>query len=68
MISFIIPSYNNLKHLKNVYASIQKHAPQAEVILLDDGSTDDTWEWICELAESHQHREVKVYKSDKKPT
>ena len=26
MISFIIPSYNNLKHLKNVYASIKKHA------------------------------------------
>jgi glycosyltransferase involved in cell wall biosynthesis len=23
-----------------------KHAPHAEVILLDDGSTDGTWEWI----------------------
>jgi len=46
MISFIIPSYNNLKHLKNVYASIQKHAPGSEVILLDDGSTDGTWDWI----------------------
>jgi len=46
MISFIIPSYNNLQHLKNVYASIQKHAPTAEVILLDDGSTDGTWQWI----------------------
>ena len=46
MISFIIPSYNNLKHLKNVYTSIQKHAPEAEVVLLDDGSTDGTWEWM----------------------
>jgi glycosyltransferase involved in cell wall biosynthesis len=46
MISFIIPSYNNLQHLKNVYASIKKHEPQAEVVLLDDGSTDNTWEWI----------------------
>jgi glycosyltransferase involved in cell wall biosynthesis len=46
MISLIIPSYNNLKHLKNVYASIKKHTPEAEVILLDDGSTDGTWEWI----------------------
>ena len=46
MISFIIPSYNNLKHLKNVYTSIQKHASKAEVILLDDGSNDGTWEWI----------------------
>ena len=62
-ISFIIPSYNNLKHLKNAYASIQKHAPEAEVILLDDGSTDGTWDWIWELAESHQQREVKSYRS-----
>lgn len=46
MISLIIPSYNNLQHLKNVYTSIQKHSPKAEVILLDDGSTDGTWEWI----------------------
>jgi glycosyltransferase involved in cell wall biosynthesis len=46
MISLIIPSYNNLRHLKNVYASIQKHAPEAEVILLDDGSTDGTKDWI----------------------
>ncbi len=46
MISLIIPSYNNLRHLKNVYASIQKHASEAEVILLDDGSTDGTKDWI----------------------
>lgn len=46
MISLIIPSYNNLQHLKNVYASIQKHASEAEIILLDDGSNDGTWDWI----------------------
>jgi glycosyltransferase involved in cell wall biosynthesis len=46
MVSFIIPSYNNLKHLKNVYISIKKHEPEAEIVLLDDGSTDNTWEWI----------------------
>jgi glycosyltransferase involved in cell wall biosynthesis len=56
-VSFIIPSYNNLKHLKNVYTSIKKHAPQAEVILLDDGSTDRTWEWI-------QEQDVVKFKSD----
>jgi glycosyltransferase involved in cell wall biosynthesis len=50
MISLVIPSYNNLRHLKNVYASIQKHAPQAEVILLDDGSTDGTKDWIQQQA------------------
>ena len=56
MISLIIPSYNNLQHLKNVYASIQKHAPTAEVILLDDGSTDGTWEWIQTETTSIKYR------------
>ena len=59
MISFIIPSYNNLKHLKNVYASIQKHEPNAEVVLLDDGSTDGTWEWI-------QQQECVKFKSEQR--
>ena len=57
MVSLIIPSYNNLKHLKNVYTSIQKHEPDAEVILLDDGSTDETWEWI-------QQQDCIKFKSD----
>jgi glycosyltransferase involved in cell wall biosynthesis len=48
MVSFIIPSYNNLQHLKNVYASILKHAPEAEIVLLDDGSTDGTYDWMKE--------------------
>ena len=48
MISLIIPSYNNLRHLKNAYASIKKHATTAEIILLDDGSTDGTWDWMKE--------------------
>lgn len=41
-----------MRHLKNVYASIQKHAPEAEVILMNDGSTDGTSEWFRELAGS----------------
>ena len=56
-ISFIIPSYNNLKHLKNAYASIKKHAPTAEIILIDDGSTDGTWEWV-------QQQDCVKYKSE----
>jgi glycosyltransferase involved in cell wall biosynthesis len=49
MISIIIPSHNNLRHLKNAYASIKKHAPEAEIVLYDDASTDGTWDWITNL-------------------
>jgi len=51
MISIVIPSHNNLRHLKNAYESIKKHAPEAEVILYDDASTDGTWEWMKEILE-----------------
>jgi glycosyltransferase involved in cell wall biosynthesis len=58
-ISLIIPSYNNLQHLKNAYNSIQKHTPKSEVILLDDGSTDGTWEWI-------QQQDCVAYRSEER--
>jgi glycosyltransferase involved in cell wall biosynthesis len=54
-ISFIIPSYNNLQHLKNVYVSICKNAPNAKIMFLDDGSTDGTWEWLCSLPKNNLH-------------
>jgi glycosyltransferase involved in cell wall biosynthesis len=46
MISFVIPSYNNLKHLKNVYSSLKRNEPDAEIIIIDDASTDGTSEWV----------------------
>jgi len=63
-ISFVIPSYNNLKHLKNAYASIKKHASEAEIILLDDGSTDGTWDWITQVA-NQDHKVVKIHWSSR---
>jgi glycosyltransferase involved in cell wall biosynthesis len=65
MISFIIPSYNNLQHLKNVYASIQKYAPSAEVILLDDGSTDGSWEWMQHI-ETQPGNTTRIIRSEER--
>ncbi len=59
-LSFIIPSYNNIKHLKNVYSSIKRHANECEIIFLDDGSTDETWEWL----QSIKNENIKLYKSE----
>jgi glycosyltransferase involved in cell wall biosynthesis len=49
MISFIIPSYNNLRHLKNVYSSLKRNEPEAEIIIIDDASTDGTDIWLKEI-------------------
>ena len=63
MISLIIPSYNNLQHLKNVYASIRKNAPQAKMMFLDDGSTDNTEEMVRKFQDESLF-EI-IYKKDK---
>ena len=44
-ISFIIPSYNTLNYLLMAYRSIREYYPNNEVIIMDDGSKDGSWEW-----------------------
>lgn len=56
MVTFIIPSYNNLQHLKNVYKSIRANAPDAKIMFLDDGSTDGTWEWLTSLPKDNLYK------------
>lgn len=48
MFSIVIPTYNRLPNLKLALAALdaQKNAPEFEVIVSDDGSTDGTEGWI----------------------
>jgi len=64
MISLVIPSHNNLRHLKNAYTSIRKHAPEIEVVLIDDASTDGTYEWMEQL--STKDNNLIILKSEKR--
>ena len=53
-ISFVIPSVNNLRYLKNAYTSVRKYAgPEHEIIVLDDASTDGTVEWLRGLTDDN---------------
>jgi glycosyltransferase involved in cell wall biosynthesis len=45
-VTLVIPSSNNLRHLKNAYESIKRHAWHCKIVMLDDGSTDGTTEWL----------------------
>ena len=46
-ITFIIPVRNNQKYALQAYRSIRRYHPEEHyIILLDDASTDKTWEWI----------------------
>lgn len=45
-LSIIIPTYNRLWCLPEVLASCPRD-PAIEIIVIDDGSTDGTWEWLA---------------------
>jgi GT2 family glycosyltransferase len=62
-VTLVIPGYNNLRHLKNCYASIKKHASDIKLILLDDGSRDGTFEWISSLNDPNI---TSIYRSEKR--
>ena len=45
-VSVIIPTYNRLWCLPKAINSCRNTQCQTEIIIIDDGSTDDTWEWL----------------------
>ena len=63
-VTLVIPTYNNLKHIKNAYTSIRKWYPSLELVLLDDGSTDGTYEWLMETNATDSN--VILHRSDER--
>ena len=52
-VTLVIPSSNNLRYLKNAYQSIKTHAQNCKIVMLDDGSTDGTTEWLASLSDDN---------------
>lgn len=57
MISIIIPVYNEEESLAILHGEIinvaQLHQLDVEILFVDDGSKDNSWDKICELSASH---------------
>lgn len=61
MLSVIIPVYNEVNTITNIIDRVEKIQLEKEIIIVDDGSTDGTVEFLRRLKE----RSIKVYFHDK---
>ena len=60
-VTFIIPCRNNLKYLQQAVDSIiNYYGNYHQIVILDDASTDGTWEWI----ESLNEKNIKTYRNE----
>ncbi len=65
LISILIPVYNGGDYLKKTIASIQKQTlTDFEVICVDDGSKDDSYDFLCQCEKSDKR--IKVIKRKEK--
>lgn len=60
-VSVIIPSYNEEKTLKKIIDKVLKQENISEVIVVDDGSKDNSWK----ILKSIKNPKVKAFKHDK---
>ena len=55
-ITFVIPCRNNLRFLQQAVSSIEEHyADGHDIVIMDDASTDDSWEWIENYGSDKNH-------------
>ncbi len=60
-VAFLMPVYNGAGYLRQAAGSVLEQSdPDLELIIVDDGSTDDTWQVACALADE-DHR-VKAFR------
>lgn len=62
LVSVLIPAYNHGNYIQETIESIINQTyPNIELIILDDGSKDKTWEKITELKPKCENRFVKIH-------
>ena len=62
-VTFIIPCRNNLKYLKQAVSSIENNYGNThDIVILDDASTDGTWEWVQSYTADMDY--IKTYRNE----
>jgi len=62
-ITFVIPCRSNLPYLQQAVGSIEEHYGNShDVVILDDASDDNSWDWITEYSEGRDN--IITYRND----
>jgi len=61
-ISIVIPIYNEENNIEDLYAELKENTKNlnAEIIFIDDGSTDNSWDKIKEIAKKENIKAIKL--------
>ncbi len=63
-LSVVLPNYNHAQYLRKALTALaDRDRPPDELIIIDDGSTDNSWEIIQEFAAKYHF--IQAYKNDK---
>ncbi|MBU2530036.1 MAG: glycosyltransferase family 2 protein, partial [Elusimicrobia bacterium] len=54
-LSILIPSYNELKTLPEILSKISAINLEKEIVIVDDGSTDGTFDWLVKAVAGHAY-------------
>lgn len=67
LISFIIPCHNNEKTLEKAVCSLisEAHAKETEIIIVENASTDQTYQRALNLQEKNKYNNILLFQSEK---
>ncbi|WP_295360835.1 glycosyltransferase family 2 protein [uncultured Pseudoramibacter sp.] len=67
LISFIIPCHNNEKTLEKAVCSLvsEAHAKEIEIIIVENASTDQTYQRALNLREKNKYNNILLFQSEK---
>lgn len=64
MLSVVIPAYNEANTIEDIFKKVKESPYKKEIIIVDNGSTDGTWELIKNFKSDNMNK-VKVLRQDK---